>query len=127
MEIILYAAPESITGQVLEKLLKTMKVQSGLIRFYSMQQFSHSVHKNRFNNHIIIAVIEHPKEFILLHSLFTNNEVSNLIIVCDDTPEMISLAHELRPRFLAHANEAIKVRSVVEKMVQSGQSEGESV
>jgi urease accessory protein UreE len=75
--------------------------------------------EHRVEKHIVITVVERPKEFIALHSLFENNDTSNLIIVCDDTKEMIELAHELRPRFLAHGNETLKVIAVVEKMLQT--------
>jgi superfamily II DNA/RNA helicase len=119
MDIILYAMPDSITGQVLEKLLGKKSPELVLNRFSTLQRFIQHIIEHRVNEHIIIAIIERPKEFIALHSLFENNDASNLIIVCNDTKEMIELAHELRPRFLAHGNETLKVIAVVEKMLQS--------
>ena len=118
MDIILYAMPESVTGQALEKLIEKKSPEIVLNRFSTLQRFIDYMIEHRVEQHIVITVVERPKEFIALHSLFENNDATNLIIVCDNTEEMISLAHELRPRFLAHGNEILKVMAVVEKMLQ---------
>ena len=119
MDIILYAMPDSTIGQALEKLIEKSLPNIMLNRFYALQRFIQHLIEHRVKQHIIITVVERPKEFIALHSLFDNNDASNLIIICDDSEEMIELAHELRPRFLAHGNETLKVIAVVEKMLQT--------
>ena len=119
MEIVLYAMPESTAGQSLELILRKVSAQATLTRLYTLQRFIQRLISTRGEQQIVIAVVERSKEFIALHSLFDNEDGSNLIIVCDDTPEIIALAHELRPRFLAHPHELIRVSAVVEKIVQS--------
>ena len=119
MDIILYAMPESVTGQALEKLIEKKSPEIVLNRFSTLQRFIDYMIEHRVEKHIVITVVERPKEFIALHSLFENNDATNLIVICDDTEEIIALAHELRPRFLAHGNETFKVISVVEKMLQT--------
>jgi superfamily II DNA/RNA helicase len=110
--------PESVTGQALEKLIEKKSPEIVLNRFSTLQRFIDYMIEHRVEQHIVITVVERPKEFIALHSLFENNDATNLIIVCNDTEEIISLAHELRPRFLAHGNEILKVIAVVEKKLQ---------
>jgi hypothetical protein len=110
--------PDSVTAQVLQNLLGKISPALVLNRFYTLQRFIQYIIEYRVDEHIIITIIERPKEFIALHSLFENTDASNLIIICDDTKEMIELAHELRPRFLAHSNETLQVIAVVEKMLQ---------
>jgi hypothetical protein len=119
MDIALYAMPDCSTAQVLEDILGKMSPQIAVNRFSTLQRFIQYIIEHRVEEHIVITVVERPKEFITLHTLFENNDTSNFIIICDDTKEMISLAHELRPRFLAHGNETVKVKAVVEKMLQS--------
>ena len=119
MDIILYAMPDSVTAQALEKLLVKKSPEHIVNRFSTLQRFIDYIIEHRVERHIIIIIVERPKEFIALHSLFENNDASNLIIICNDTKEIIALAHELRPRFLAHENEILKVIAVVEKMLQT--------
>jgi superfamily II DNA/RNA helicase len=111
--------PDNTPGLVLEKLLGKISPELVLTRFSTLQRFIEYMIEHRVEKHIIIIIVERPKEFIALHSLFENNDASNLIIICNETKEMIELAHELRPRFLAHGNETFKVISVVEKMLQT--------
>jgi hypothetical protein len=122
VDIILYAMTESITAQNLEEMLKKITPIVLIRRFYTLQQFMPYIIEHRTDQHIVILVIERSKEFIALHSLFKNNESTNLIIVCDDKEETIAFAHELRPRFLAHGNEIERVKAVVEKMMQLTQN-----
>jgi hypothetical protein len=121
MELILYAMPESNAGRAFEKMLTEVSVRSRLTRFYSLQRFVDSLLKSRKDDKIVVTVIERPREFIVLHSLLMNNSIENLIIVCDETQEWTSLAHELRPRFLAHTSDVGRVKAVVEKMLVAPQ------
>ncbi|GEM_PF-2671863 len=127
MELILYALPDSTTAQLLEETLREISPRPVLNRFYTLQRFIQYIIEHRTDRHIVIATIERLKDFIALHSLFSSNDASHLILICEDSEEMIALAHELRPRFLAHGSELNKVKAVVERMLQSHQlTNGES-
>jgi hypothetical protein len=125
MEVILYAMPDSKAGQKLEATLKTLKNQIAVVRFYTLQRFIQRLTERKPDFRIIIVVVERPKEFIALNSLFHNGLTANLIVVCDDARETIELAHELRPRFLAHSNDVTKIKAVVEKMVNTARNSHE--
>jgi hypothetical protein len=119
MEIILYATAESKTGYRLETILKEIIPCHAIIRIQSMHHFEKSIIENHAEFPIVISVIERPKEFIALYSILDKNQTIHHIIVCEDKEETIALAHELRPRFIAHGNELSKVKAVVEKMLHS--------
>lgn len=122
MDIILYAMPDSSSAQVLEDTLQKTFFPIVLKRFDTLQRFIQYAIEHRGKEQIIIIVIEKLREFLDLHSLFNNDNLENLIIICDDSEDMIKLAHEFRPRFLAHENEVDKVIAVVEKMMQVAKS-----
>lgn len=121
MDILLYAIPDSKAGQQLESMLKEITPPLNVVRYQLLQHFIQRIKESRVEFQIVISVIERPKEFLALHSFFEDNQTTNLIIICDDKEEIVALAHELRPRFLAHGNELQKVIAVVEKMMQSPQ------
>jgi hypothetical protein len=125
MEIILYAMPDSKSGQRLEAELRTLTRQITVARFYTLQRFIQRLVEHNPDFRIIIVVLERPKEFIALNSLFHNGLTANLIVVCDDARETIELAHELRPRFLARSDEVAQIKAVVEKMLGKARSSQE--
>ncbi|HVN49425.1 MAG TPA: hypothetical protein VMU30_11485 [Bacteroidota bacterium] len=116
MQILIYAMLDSSIELMLERML--LRIPGVTISvFNAIQKFYNFIAEHRIDPCVIITVVERSKDFYTLHSLFEHNEPDNLIIICDDTAEMISLAHELRPRYLAHFNDLDKVKAVVEKMM----------
>ena len=119
--ILVYAIPDSNAGLAIEQMLKKNPFEVKVVRYYTHKRFIQFCIDHRSEPNIVVTVIERLKDFIAIHSLLNNNHLSNLIVVCDDKDETISLAREKSSMYLTNSGELTNVASVVNKMLVAAQ------
>jgi hypothetical protein len=124
MEIILYA-PNSdqndirqrIEGLIPEKRLKIYRTLEGL---------SERLHRPIDPETIMIIVAssrEKLSEVSPLRRIL--GDVRTVVVVSDQEPATVALAHQLRPRFLTYANSNLDdLAAVLQKMIESDRGDG---
>ena len=124
MEVILYA-PDSEQSGIRERI-GSLIPQRRVRMYRTLEGLSERLHRPIGPETILIIDArsqENLSEVSSLHRLLRG--VRTVIVVPDQNPTTVALAHQLRPRFLTYANSDLDdLAAVLRKMIESDRRDG---
>ena len=124
MEVILYA-PDSDQSGVRERIGSLIPQRR--VRVYrTLEGLSERLHRP-VDPETVLIIVTYSREKLseispLRHVL---GDVRTVVVVPDQEPTTVALAHQLRPRFLTYANSGFDdLAAVLQKMIESDRRDG---
>ena len=124
MEVILYT-PDSEQSGVRERIGSLIPQRR--VRVYrTLEGLSERLHRP-VNPETVLIIVTYSREKLseispLRHVL---GDVRTVVVVPDQEPTTVALAHQLRPRFLTYANNGFDdLAAVLQKMIESDRRDG---
>jgi hypothetical protein len=124
MEVILYAPGSEQSG--IRERIGSLIPQRRVRMYRTLEGLSERLHRPIGPETILIIDArsqENLSEVSSLHRLLRG--VRTVIVVPDQEPTTVALAHQLRPRFLTYANSNFDdLAAVLQKMIESDRGDG---
>ena len=129
MNLLFYAGSNGVTEQ-LQRMIKTLVLKEQLETYRSFEELYKRLHQPKTDFQIAVLTAssdQELEEILTLQDLLSDIRI--ILILPDRTPNTISKAHKLAPRFLTYLDSDFgEVRAVLHKMLKnmrSSQIEGE--
>jgi hypothetical protein len=120
MNLLFYAGSNGVAEQ-LQRMIKTLVLKEQLETYRSFEDLYKRLHqpKNDFQIAVLTASSDEELEEILtIQELLSDIRI--ILVLPDRTPDTISKAHRLAPRFLTYLDSDFReVKAVLNKMLES--------
>jgi hypothetical protein len=122
MRILLYASPDDSDGLRLERLLGRAAPHGSLERFDSLGGLSQRLQSSLAESRLAVLVIGSQEELLKIASFQPAFEGAQLLLVLPDQDHgTLSVAHQLRPRYVTYRSEDFAdLLAVVQRKVSPG-------
>jgi hypothetical protein len=122
MKIFLYSKVGNQSGDKLEKIVKTNLPEVEMMVYRTMDDLFQNLRQPIEDSGIAILLVsnqEDLKNILSIRSFFQNIRI--ILLLPNKEPEIVTLAHQLRPRFLTDMNSDLLEITAVLKKILKGQ------
>jgi hypothetical protein len=120
MKIFLYSKVSEQSGNILEKIIKTDLPEVEIVVYRTIDDLSQGLRQPIKDSGVAILLIsnqEDLKNILSIRHLFQNIRI--ILLLPSKETEIVTLAHQLRPRFLTHINsDFAEITAVLKKMLK---------
>jgi hypothetical protein len=123
MKIFLYSKVGDRSGDILEKIIKTHLPGVEMVVYRTMDDLSQNLRQPIEDSGVAILLVsnqEDLKNILSIRYLFQNIRI--ILLLPSKETEIITLAHQLRPRFLTDINSDLaEITAVLKRMLKGEQ------
>jgi hypothetical protein len=120
MKIFLYSKMSNQFEDILEKIIKKHLSELEMVVYRTLDDLSQGLRKPIENSGIAILLVSNREDLqsiLSIRHLFQNIRI--ILLLPSKEPEIITLAHQLRPRFLTDMNtDLADITAVLKKMLK---------
>ena len=120
MKIFLYSKVGDQSGDILEKLIKTHLPEVEMAVYKTIDDLSQSLRHPTEDSGVAILLVSNQgdlQNILSIRHLFQNIRI--ILLLPSKETEIITLAHQLRPRFLTNINtDLAEITAVLKKMLK---------